>query len=173
MAFIPNSGVLDDTGHFQLVNVLGQVLFRTNISTLNLVLKSVLLNGVDITDRPYDASNGDLSGLEITIAEQAQVTGTAKKADGSAVRDFKVALYPATMKPGPLAMRFMHTAAADPNGHFQINRLPAGEYLGVAVESFDQGQEWDPVFQQRVLPAARRFAVKEGQTLTMELPYVE
>ena len=67
----------------------------------------------------------------------------------------------------------MRTGSADPNGRFQFIQLPAGEYLGVAVESFEQGEEWDPAFQQRVLPAARRFTLKEGQTLTIELPYVE
>ena len=67
----------------------------------------------------------------------------------------------------------MSTGTADPNGRFHIFRLPAGEYLGVAVDSFERGQEWDPAFQQRVLPSARRFALKEGQSLTIELPYVE
>ena len=67
----------------------------------------------------------------------------------------------------------MRTGGADPNGRFQFIQMPAGEYLGVAVESFEQGEEWDPAFQQRVLPAARRFTLKEGQTLTIELPYVE
>lgn len=169
----PNNGAIDANGRFQLQNVMGPVLFRTGTMPSNLLLKSVVLNGVDITDRPYDASSGDANGLEIVVAEQAHVVGTAANARGEAIRDFKVALFPAGVKPGLLTTRFMHTATADPNGGFQINRLPAGEYLGVAVESFDLGAEWDPAFQQRVLPAARRFALSEGQTLTVVLPYVE
>ena len=173
MMFTPNNGVTDDSGRFQIRGVVGQVLFRPMISPPNLVLKSVTLNGVDITDRPYDTNNGDAVDLEIIVAEQAQVNGTARNARGDLVKDFKVALYPAAAQPGVLMMRFMHSATADPTGRFLINRLPAGEYVGVAVESFERGAEWDPAFQRRVLPGAKRFAIKEGQTLTLELPYVE
>jgi hypothetical protein len=173
MAFGPGSGLIDEAGRFQIRGAGGRLLFRAGALPNNLVLKSVIHNGADITDRPYDATNGDLAGLEIVIAEPAQVNGTAKNARGEPVRDFRVALFPAAARPSLLTTRFVHTGSADPSGRFQVLRLPAGEYLGVAVESFEQGQEWDPAFQQRVLPAARRFALKEGQALTIELPYVE
>lgn len=167
------TGVVDAAGRFQIRDVMGQVLFRPTSLPPNLVLRSVRLNGVDITDRPYDSTNGDLSGLEIVIAEEARVAGTARNARGDAMRDYKVALFPASAPPSLLTSRYMHVATADPNGRFHVERLAPGAYLGVAVESFDQGQEWDPAFQQRVLPFARRFSVIEGQTVNVELPYLE
>jgi hypothetical protein len=167
------TGTIDGTGRFELRGVSGRVLLRAAGLPANLVLKSVSLSGADITDRPYDTSRGDAADIVMVVAEQAQLDGIAKSARGEAMRDFRVALFPATAKPGPLTTRFMHTASADPNGRFHISRLPAGEYLGVAVESFDVGTEWDPAFQQRVLPATRRFSLREGQTLTIELPFVE
>ena len=49
-----------------------------------LVLKSVTLNGTDITDRPYDTSNGDITGLEIlhgrTGADQRHSKKCARRA---------------------------------------------------------------------------------------------
>jgi hypothetical protein len=173
MFFRPDNGVLDESGRFQIRDVSGQVLFRPNGLPANLVLKSVTLNGVDITDRPYDATNGEIAGLEISLVEPAQVNGTARNARGEPVRDFRVVLFPANAKPSFLTTRFMRTGSADPTGRFELMQLPAGEYLGVAVESFEQGQEWDPAFQQRLMPGARRFTLKERQTLTIELPYVE
>ena len=169
----PGEGVIDENGRFQFRGVSGQVLFRPTSMPATQILKSVTLNGVDITDRPYDTSNGDVTGLEILMGEPAQINGTAKNTHGEPMRDFRVALFPAHTKPSSLTTRFMRTGSADPNGRFQFIQLPAGEYLGVAVESFEQGEEWDPAFQQRFLPAARRFTLKEGQTLTIELPYVE
>lgn len=168
-----DNGAIDESGRFQLRDVSGQVLFRVAGSTVDLVTKSVMLNGTDITNTAYDASRGDVSGLEIVMGAPAQINGTAKNTRGEPVRDFRVALFPASAKPSWLTASFMRTGSADPNGRFQFIQLPAGEYLGVAVETFEQGEEWDPAFQQRVLPAARRFTVKEGQTLTIELPYVE
>jgi hypothetical protein len=149
------------------------VLFRPFPLGGNLVLHSVSLNGADITEKPYDWNNGDLRGVEIVIGDGAHVNGVAKNARGEMVRDYRVALFPANGKPSMLTARFIHTGSADPNGRFQITRLPAGEYLGVAVESLEQGHEWDPAFHQRAGPAARRFSLKEGQTLTLELPFVE
>ena len=169
----PGDGVPDEKGRFQIRGVSGHVLFRLVSLPATHILKSVTLNGADITDRPYDTNNGDVTGLEILMGEPAQINGTARNARGELVRDFRVSLFPAHAKPSSLTTRFMRTASADRNGRFQFIQLSAGEYLGVAVESFEQGEEWDPAFQQRVLPAARRFAIKEGQTLTIELPYVE
>jgi hypothetical protein len=171
--YTAGNGVIDETGRFQIRNVHGQVVFRPFPLAGNLVLNSVSLGDVDITDRPYDWNNGDVGGVEIVVAEQAQVNGTAKSARGEAVRDYRVALFPASGKPSMLTARFMHTGSADPTGRFQITRLPGGEYLGIAVALFEQGQEWDPSFQQRVLPLARRFSLKSGQTITVELPFVE
>jgi hypothetical protein len=169
----PGEGVVDENGRFQFRDVSGQVLFRPVSMPATQILKSVTLNGVDITDRPYDTNNGDLAGLEILLGEPAQINGTAKNTRGEPMRDFRVALFPAHAKPSSLTTRFMRTGSADPNGRFQLIQLPAGEYLGVAVESLERGEEWDPAFQQRFLPAARRFTLKEGQTLTIDLPYVE
>jgi protocatechuate 3,4-dioxygenase beta subunit len=171
--FRPDNGLIDETGRFQIRDVSGQVLFRLSGLPVNLALRSVTLNGVDITDRPYDTVNGDLAGLALAIGEPSRVNGTARNARGEPVRDFRIALFPANAKPTLLTSRFVRTAGADPNGRFDVMQLPAGEYVGAAVESFEQGEEWDPALQQRLLPAARRFAVKEGQTVTIELPYLE
>ena len=172
MSFRPGNGLIDEAGRFQLRDVSGPVLFRAAGLPPDVVLKSVTLNGVDITDRPHDVS-GDITGLVIALGEPAQIIGIARNARGEPMRDFRVAVYPAQAKPSVLTARFVRTGRADPSGRFQLMQLPAGEYLGAAVESFDQGEEWDPAFQQRLLPAARRFALKEGQTLAIELPYVE
>jgi hypothetical protein len=173
MSFSANNGVIEPSGSFQVRGIAGRVLFRPGPLPNDMVLRSVTLNGVDITDRPYDAANGDVTGLEIVIVDQGQVSGTARNSHGEPVRDYRVLLFPGNGKPSPQTTRFMHTGSADPTGRFQLIRLPAGEYLGLAVESLEQGQEWDPSFQQRVLPSARKFVLNEGQALTIELPYVE
>ena len=171
--FRPDNGIIDESGRFQIRDVAGHVLFRPNGLPVNLALRSVTLNGVDITDRPYDTANGDITGLEVVVGEPSRINGTARNARGEPVRDYRAALFPANAKPSLLTSRFVRTGGADPNGRFELIQLPPGEYLGVAVESLEQGQEWDPEFQHRLLPAARRFTLKEGQTLTIELPYVE
>jgi hypothetical protein len=167
------SALVDEKGRFQMQHVTGSVLFRLFDSQPDLVLRSVTLGDVDITDTPYDSTNGDVSDLAITFVEQAQITGTARNSRGEQVKDFRVALFPATANSASLSARFVRTAAPDSNGRFHIGALPPGEYVAVAVEAFDDGEEWDPAFRQTVVGRAKRVAVKDGQTLTIELPYVE
>jgi hypothetical protein len=166
-------GTLDGGGRFQMRNAVGTVLFRVMNLPSTLVLKSVSLNGRDVTDTPYDTTDGDVTDLEITIVEPGQIAGTVRNARGEEVRDFKVILFPAGVGQGIFAVRRVRTAAADSIGRFKIGGLVAGEYSVVAVESLENGQEWDPAFQKRVAGASKRVAVKEGETLTVELPYAE
>ena len=56
--FQPNNGVIESSGQFEIRGISGQVLFRPFPLPNNLVLKSVSLDGVDITDRPYDTVQG-------------------------------------------------------------------------------------------------------------------
>jgi hypothetical protein len=173
ISFLPNNGVVGEGGRFETRGLIGQVLFRPQGLPSGFVLKSVSINGVDITDVPYDSTNGDAAGLEVTVAEQAQITGIVRNARGETVTDYKVALFPAGAKPSMLTARFLRVATADPKGRFHLEGLPAGEYVGLAVESFEQGEEWDPAFQKRALPSARRIVVREGETLAVELPFLE
>ena len=116
------NGLIDASGRFEIRGVTGRVFFRPSNLPNNLVLKSVIVNGVDMTDRPYDAANGDLSGLEIVVADQAQVTGTAKNARGEPMRDFRVALFPARAKPSPLdreVHEHWHRGSQRPLSHLQ------------------------------------------------------
>src|SRR6185312_11432850 len=122
---------------------------------------------------PYDSAGGDVTGLAITFVEQAQISGTIRNARGEQVRDYRIVLFPASRMPEVRAMRFVRTATSDQNGRFQIGGLIAGEYMGVAVASFENGQEWDPAFRRSAVRSAKRFAITAGQTLTIELPYAD
>ena len=64
-----NNGVVDESGRFQMKGLSGRVLFRVGAPGWN--LKSVTLNGVDITDMPFDARpSSNVSGLEITLTNR-------------------------------------------------------------------------------------------------------
>src|SRR5215218_2983370 len=78
------NGVIEPSGRFAIRNVFGEVLFRPFPLPDNLVLKSVTLNGKDITDKLYDAdaANGDVSGLEIVVVRGAELNGGAKNDRG-------------------------------------------------------------------------------------------
>ena len=152
----------------------GRILFRIVGLPPPWALKSVTLDGEDITDVPLDTGNfKEIAGLEVVVYNrQPRLTGYARTAAGEMVKNYKVAVFP-IQKEGAVPMRFMYTTGPDQTGRFQIGRLPAGEYLGVATQPFEQWFEWDPEFQKKVKPGAKRFQLIDGETMTIDLPYVE
>ena len=134
-------------------------------------IKSVTLNGDDLTDTPLDiAKSGDISGVEIVISDkQTTFSGTVRNARGEFSKDYTVAIFPDRLKEGALPMRFIRIVRPDQQGRFETRGLPPGDYLAVAVEALEQGEQWDPAFRKRVEPTAKRFRLTEGQTITVDL----
>ena len=48
-----------------------------------------------------------------------------------------------------------------------------GEYYALAVETLEDGAVWDPAFQEHVRDHGKAFAVREGDTLTLDLPLTQ
>ena len=169
-----HAGDVDESGTFSFRAMPGRILFRIVGLPPPWALKSVTLDGEDITDVPLDTGNfKEIAGLEVVVYNrQPRLTGYARTAAGEIVKNYKVAVFP-IQKDGAVPMRFMYTTGPDQTGRFQIGRLPAGEYLGVATQPFEQWFEWDPEFQKKVKPGAKRFQLIDGETMTIDLPYVE
>lgn len=162
-------------GTFQLTGLSGHRVFRVEAPPrAEWIMKSVTLNGTDITDTPILTPLGaQLSGLEVTITTRgAQLTGTAQSSKGAPTSDYTVVLFAADpTRRGPYS-RFTKTARPDANGRFTIDSLPSGEYLAVALEYVEPGQEMDPEFLERLARSAATVTLAEGEkkTLMLKLP---
>ena len=175
-----DNGVIDATGHFQLRGIIGRAILRANYINPDAagaawVIKSVTLNGADITDTPVDIpSVGDISGIEITFTDTLTVlSGTATNARREAVKDYVVVVLPQRIKEGALPERFTRTARPNQEGRYEIRGLPAGDYLAVAIAALEDGHEWDPAFRKQVEPTATRFRLNHGQTATLDLQLMQ
>ena len=67
------------------------------------------------------------------------------------------------------ATRFTRTVRPDQNGSFHLRALPPGRYVAAAVEGLDQGDEWNPAFQETVRTSGQPFTLTEGQALALKL----
>jgi hypothetical protein len=94
------NGTPDDEGHFKLGGVSGTVFFSAPAPP-NWAIKSVTLDGEDITDVPLDmAGRTAISDLTITLTDKlASVAGQVTDARNSPVTDYVVVLLPADEKP--------------------------------------------------------------------------
>ncbi len=174
-----DSGSIDESGRFQLRGISGRALFRAiqraPVGGGTWAIKSVTLNGTDLTDTPLDiAKSGDVSGVEIVISDkQTTFSGTVRDARGEIAKDYTVAIFPDRLKDGAVPMRFIRVVRPDQQGRFETRGLPPGDYLAAAVETLEQGEQWDPAFRKKVEPTAKRFRLGEGQTGSLDLQLIQ
>jgi carboxypeptidase family protein len=169
-----DNGVVDDQGRFQLKNVNGRVLFRSGAPG-GWNLKLVTLNGVDITDTPFEAKpSATVTDLEVMLTDRAtNLSGSVKNSRGEIVKDYVLAIFPNNLREGAVPTRFIRTVRPDQDGHYKTSGLPAGDYFATAVESLDQGGQFDPAFREQLKARATTFSLMDGQTLALDLQLVQ
>jgi hypothetical protein len=174
MAINPNeNGTVDESGRFQLRGVAGRVLFRLFGVLPGWFLKSVTMNGADITDMPFDVRSNATS-LEVVLTDQqTTLSGTVKNSRGDVVKDYVLAVLPENLKEGVSPLRFTRTVRPDQNGQYKTQGLPPGDYVAFAVETMEQGINYDPAYQQAMKPRGRSFRLSDGQTLSLDLQLVQ
>jgi hypothetical protein len=169
-------GMVDEKGRFQIRGLSGRAVFNAFPANPgggppNLFLKSVTIDGENFTDIPYDLSNArDDTKIEIVMTDkQTTISGSVKNARGEQVIDYTAVMFPAQLKEGVLAARYIRAIRPDQQGRFQTRGLPPGDYFAVAVESLEQGGHFDPAFRKQLEPNAKRFRLTEGQSATVDL----
>lgn len=125
-------------------------------------LKTVTLNGADITDVPLDiATLTDVSGIEVTLTDTITVlSGNVTNARRENLRDYVVVILPDGLRPGARPERFTRVGRPNQEGRYQIRGLPAGDYLAGVVATLEECNEWNP-------------ALAHGQTTTLDLELME
>jgi protocatechuate 3,4-dioxygenase beta subunit len=162
-------GAVRQDGSFRLRGT-GNVLFRA-INLGPWMLKSVRLNGEDITDTPLDLTGAaNIDGLRVVLTDRlTDVSGGVVDEDKQPMKEFVVVVQPAEEVATYALQRFLRTARPDQDGKFGVRGIPPGEYTATAVESLEQGGEWDPERRSRLRDAGRRFAIKEGESIQIDL----
>jgi hypothetical protein len=72
---------------------------------------------------------------------------------------------------GPMS-RYVGAARPDQQGQFEVKGLPSGNYLALAVEYLEEGQDRDPEFLQQMRPSATGFQLGDGDRKALGLRIV-
>ena len=133
-------------------------------------LKRVMLGATDITDSGVECKPGeDLAGVEIVLTRRAAaLTGTAT-VEGKTTPDYVVVAFAPDRARWGTGTRFVRTAKPDQSGKFEIKGLPPEDYLVVALEYLESGEEADPEVLERLRAHATRVTLAEGEVKTLPL----
>jgi hypothetical protein len=164
-------GRVGQDGTFELRGLAGPQMIRIQGVPAGWAMKSITLDGIDITDAPYDFKPGNnVTGLVITLTDRlSEITGNVRDGRGQPIADYVLVAFPEDPKLWGAQSRYVQTTRPNQNATFSIKGLPAGRYLAAVVPALENGMQNDPAVLEQLRPRARRFSLAEGQTLNLNL----
>lgn len=164
------NGTLDENGNFQLTGMTGRV-FLLVPTPGGWTTKSVTLDGEDITDEPLELTGKQsVTGVVIRMTDKlTQISGQVTDSRGQRTRECTVVFQSAEEREPIIAARLLRTLRCDSMGSFQTRGMRPGRYVVTAVTSIEQGRQFEPEFQKDLRRAGQSFAIREGETLTLDL----
>jgi hypothetical protein len=171
---IDESGVVGEDGAFSLAGLFGRNRIRANLP-VGWVLKSVLRDGRDITDEPIELRTGQqTSSFELVVTDRiTSIAGHVTDDRDRPVADGHVIVFPRDADKWSDDARYIRAVRSDQQGQFEIRRLPAGDYLAVAIERLLEGEWNDPEFLDQIRAHAQRVQLADGDARTISLAVID
>jgi hypothetical protein len=166
--------VVKDDWTFELRAMEGPVLIRPAQFPEGWTVKAVMVNGVDAIDTGIPLRPGQpVDGVQVIVSNRSSgITGAVTDARGEPVKDYAVVIFPNDADRWVPMSRFFATARPDQQGRFESGKLPAGDYLVVAVDSIEEGQQTDPEFLQQMRAYATPLQLNDGEKRPVNLRLV-
>jgi hypothetical protein len=164
-------GTITDAGTFTTAGSAGMVFVRVVPMPPGWLLKSVTLDGEDITDVPLDlSSHGSIDDVRIVLTDRgSDLSGHVTDSRGNALKDYVVVLLPAAPPAGASMQRFIRVVRPDQDGQFRVKTLVPGRYIATALEWIEQGRQFVPEFQDELRRQGKAITLREGEATTLEL----
>jgi Carboxypeptidase regulatory-like domain len=163
---------VDKDGHFTLEGVpAGAHLFRSGGNARGFILKSVTVNGRNVTDTPIELRSGEtVSGVAIVFTDQQnEINGTLTTEQGAPLSEFTVLVFPTDASLWRPQARQIMTTRPDQTGQYRLRGLPPGEYFVVAVDPAEQGEWFEPAYLDEHRAGATRLTLSDGDVKTQDL----
>ena len=129
------------------------------------LLKSVKVDGQDVTDTPLDLREQDVNGVELVLTTKTStVTGTVEPAKDKKLSDYNLLVFSTDDTRWTSWSRYVAYTRANPRGTFVIRGLPAGIYYAALIGSASNGEWQNPEFLRAIVNSgdATSITVTEG-----------
>jgi hypothetical protein len=164
------SGTIKPDWTFELTGLTGKRMIRIN-GLPGWTLKSVTVDGTDVTDTGLDVKPGDsVSGVEVLVTrETTELSGTVQNAKGTSITDYVAVIFAGESSRWGYQSRYVRVARPDQTGRFVISGLPPGSYLAVALDYAEPGQETDREFLEGLKQQATTIRLEDAEKKAVTL----
>lgn len=166
-----NSRVAED-GAFELTGVpAGRRAIRVQNAPAPWSLKSVIVNGRDVTDEPIEVRSAQqITLVQVVFTDRvATLAGTITDQRNQPALGYTVILFSTDSTTWRPQSRTIMAVQPDQTGSYSFRGMPPGAYFLAAVDDVEQGEWYDPVFLQQLQPGAVRITINEGETTARDL----
>jgi hypothetical protein len=167
----PDGLAVHDDGRFYMTGLFGSMRM-TYPAPAGWYLKSMTIGGIDVTDQPFDFGFGDeiFPDAEIVLSNAgARISGSVADASEKRAPEFVVVAFSANRVNWFPGSRHIKRANTGPNGSFDIDGVPPGEYYVSALDALPPGEWQSPDGLGLLVQRAVRVTVSDGQTRTLTL----
>jgi protocatechuate 3,4-dioxygenase beta subunit len=162
------NGTVNESGNFQLTGLSGRVFLQ--LSVVGWTIKSISLDGEDVTDEPIDLTGRQSIAVVIRATDKlTQISGKVSDTRGQRTRECTVVFQPAEAREPIIAARLMRLIRCDSMGSFEVRGMRPGRYVVTAVTSIEQGRQFEPEFREQLRRVSESLNIREGERLTLDL----
>jgi len=135
------------------------------------MLKAVYLDGQDVIDMPLEFGGvARADGFRLVFTDQiTRISGLVQDREGAPLTDYTVVAFPLDDRLWQPQSRYIKAARPDQNARYEIEGLPSGSYLLVAVDAVQEGEWFDPRFLQRLRSGGLRVSLTKGESKDLNL----
>jgi len=158
-------------GTFELRGVHDASVFRIANSTNGWDLKTVLLRGTDVTDKPTQLGPDEvIEGVEVHLSNRLprlSITLTSRPSGRDAGGG--VIVFSTDSSRWGARSRFVKTVQLDETGAGEVGGLVPGQYFVAMVDYDDTPAATDPKFLERMKAQAMTVSLRDGETKQVSL----
>ena len=165
------SASVSPEGTFEIKGLMGARLIRPTGLPAGWTLKSVTMNGTDVTDSGITIKPNDPVGnLEVVLTSKTQEVNGGVTAGSEPATDYTVVVFSEDAEKWTAPMtRYVTFTRPNQQGRYKVTSLPPGSYYAIAVDYIAQGDWNDPEVLTRLKAQATRFSLSEGEVQTLDL----
>ena len=167
---IPESGRVRPDWSFTVVSVFGAARVRAIVPD-GWTVRAIMHDGRDIADTPVEMKSGEtLTDVQVIVSSKVTtVSGQLLDDRGAPLVDGTVIVFADDSTKWSDDSRWVRAVRPDQQGRYQIQGLPPGEYLAVAVDYVEEGVWNDPEYLDSIRTHGQRLTLADAESKSLTL----